>query len=364
MTKCDDIDKQLTAYLEGFLTQKDRKIVEEHLSLCAHCAQALEDLRRTRAILAAMDEVDPPPWLTERIMSQIREKEERKEGFFRKLFFPLHIKLPVQALATVFVAVLCVYVYRSTVPETGNFERPLPGPQVSAPQSPAGAGPADNTGKPSAGRAARQPAEEIAPKKKTAPPAQQPVPAAPSRPLSADKAAQIPPAAKDTAPMPPQAETARSAVAQARVDDSPSPSGAPSPSLEKAQRIKTRGMVVREEKSEAGQRNAAPPRPAEPQYLRARIVMVTANPSETARQAQVILRSLGGTGVEEKKGDQTTTVSGKVDADAFAQLKNRLKKIGIVDESGTRLEAGTGPVLVDILINRTADGSEGAPASR
>ena len=145
MTKCDDIDRQLTAYLEGFLAQKDRKIVEEHLSLCAHCAEALEDLRRTRAILKAMDEVDPPPWLTERIMSQIREKEERKEGFFRRLFFPLHIKLPVQALATVFVAVLCVYVYRSTVPETGNFERhhsPLPGQKTARLTTPASHPPA------------------------------------------------------------------------------------------------------------------------------------------------------------------------------------------------------------------------------
>ncbi len=365
MTKCGDIDKQLTAYLEGFLAEKDRKIVEEHLSLCTHCAEALEDLRKTRAILAGMDEVDPPPWLAERIMSQIHEKEDQKEGFFRRLFFPLHIKIPVQALATVFVVVLSVYVYKSTLPETGNFERPLPGPQVSAPPSPAGVrdAPAHDTGKPSGSRSVEQTTGKIAVKKEAAP-LQEAAPA-PSKPLLTDKAAGSSSAVKDSAAVPPpQTGPAGSISPETPAYDSASPASTPPPSLEKAQRIKTRGMAAREEKNATGDTGLMPPHAAEPQHARARIVMLTVSPSETARQAQAILRSLGGTGVEENRRDQTTIVSGKINADALQQLRDRLKKIGTIDESSTRLEAGTRSILVEILITGTAGGREDSPAAR
>lgn len=365
MTKCGDIDRQLTAYLEGFLPEKDRKIVEEHLSLCIHCAEALEDLRRTRAILAGMDEVDPPPWLAERIMSQIQEKEDQKEGIFRRLFFPLHIKIPVQALATVFVVVLSVYVYKSTLPETGNFERPVPGPQVSAPPSPAGVkdGAARRTARPSADPSAEQTTGRIMPKKEAAP-VQEAAPV-PSKSLSADKAAGRSYAAKDKAAVPaPQTALAGSTVPETPAHDSVAPSSAPPPSAEKAQRIKTRGMAAEEKKNATGESSLTPPRAVEPQYARARIVMLAVSPSEAARQAQAILRSLGGTGVEENRRDQTTTVSGKIDADALLQLRDRLKRIGTIDESSTRLEAGVRPVLVEIFIAGTANGREDTPAAR
>jgi len=365
MTKCDDIDRQLTAYLEGFLANKDRKIVEEHLSLCIHCTQALEDLRKTKVILAGMDEVDPPPWLAERIMSQIHEKEDQREGFFRRLFFPLHIKIPVQALATAFVVVLSVYIYQSTLPETGSFERPLPGPQVSAPPSPAGVkdGPAHDTGKPSPGRSAGQTTGKIAAKKETAP-VQEAAPA-PSKSLSADKAAGSSFAAKEKAAVPPaQTGPARSIVPETPVYDLASPSSAPPTSPEKAQRIKTRGMAAGEKKNATSEAGMTPPRAVEPQYAHARIVMLTVSPSEAARQAQAVLRSLGGAGIEEKKRDQTTIVSGKINADTFQQLRDRLKTIGTIDEGSARLEAGAMSVLVEIIITRATDAREDTPAAK
>jgi outer membrane biosynthesis protein TonB len=131
MRECGDMEDRFTAYLDGYLETAERRIVEEHLSTCPDCLHKLEELKRTRAMLADLDEIDPPPDLTEKILSRIHEEEGRKAGLFRRLFFPLHIKIPVQALATVFVVVLAVYVFRSTLHETANLERPsAPPPAV------------------------------------------------------------------------------------------------------------------------------------------------------------------------------------------------------------------------------------------
>jgi hypothetical protein len=60
------------------------------------CLHKIEDLKRIRAILADLDEVDPhrPDG---KILSRIHEEEKTKAGIFHRLFFPLHIKIPVQA---------------------------------------------------------------------------------------------------------------------------------------------------------------------------------------------------------------------------------------------------------------------------
>jgi hypothetical protein len=50
-------------------------------------------------------------------MSQVRKEAEQKEGLFRRLFYPLHIKIPIQALATVLIAVIAFQIYRVGEPE-------------------------------------------------------------------------------------------------------------------------------------------------------------------------------------------------------------------------------------------------------
>jgi hypothetical protein len=57
-------------------------------------------------------EVEPPAWFKQKIMAKVREESE-KNSLVQKLFYPLRVKIPVQILATVFIAVLAVYIYRA-----------------------------------------------------------------------------------------------------------------------------------------------------------------------------------------------------------------------------------------------------------
>jgi hypothetical protein len=129
MMECRDIRKNLSAYLEGMVSREERELIDQHLASCRGCSSALHELNRTGEMLKNLKEVEPPPGMKEKIMARVREEAEPKKGFIQKLFYPLHIKLPLEAFATVLVAVLAVYVFKAVEPR-------MKGLQVSSPREP------------------------------------------------------------------------------------------------------------------------------------------------------------------------------------------------------------------------------------
>ncbi len=114
---CSEIENRLPAYLEDLLSPEERKSVAGHLASCPRCSRAFADLKKVEELVHGLGELEPPPFFEERIMSRVREEAGQKQGIFRKFFYPLHIKIPIQALATVLVAVLVFYVYQKGDPE-------------------------------------------------------------------------------------------------------------------------------------------------------------------------------------------------------------------------------------------------------
>ena len=57
-------------------------------------------------------------------MARVREEAEGKRGLLRKLFYPLHIKIPLEAVASILVVVLAVYVFKATDPEMPLLKAP------------------------------------------------------------------------------------------------------------------------------------------------------------------------------------------------------------------------------------------------
>jgi len=112
MKNCKEIENNLSLYLDDSLSDADKKAVEEHLKSCPRCTKALVQLSKTHTLVNNLAEVEPPAWFKQKIMAKVRKKAEKK-SFVQKLFYPLRIKIPVQILATVFIAVLAVYIYRA-----------------------------------------------------------------------------------------------------------------------------------------------------------------------------------------------------------------------------------------------------------
>ena len=126
---CNEIENRLPAYLEDLLSPEEKKNIEGHMAACPRCSRAFADLKRADELVRGLGEVEPPPFFEQRIMARVREEAGRKPGILRRLFYPLHIKVPIQALATILIAVLGFYVYQQGDPEMKQIA-PLPMPRT------------------------------------------------------------------------------------------------------------------------------------------------------------------------------------------------------------------------------------------
>ncbi len=122
--KHDDIRHTLSEYIDGAVTPKQKKDIESHLKSCAECRNALAELKKTIEHVKKVEEADSPAWMTQKIMAKVRAEAERKRSVFQRLFYPLAIKLPVQAVAILFLAVTAFYIYRNINPMERYAEAP------------------------------------------------------------------------------------------------------------------------------------------------------------------------------------------------------------------------------------------------
>jgi len=121
----NDIRHMLSEYLDGSITAKEKAAIDEHLKICPECENALNELRKTIEHVKSVEEIDPPAWMAQKIMARVRTEAEEKKSLFEKLFFPLSIKLPIQAVAIVFLTVTAFYIYRDVQPTEKLPEVPI-----------------------------------------------------------------------------------------------------------------------------------------------------------------------------------------------------------------------------------------------
>lgn len=123
--QCDKIQEQLSAYLEDALSPAEKGIIDDHLRACPKCRESLADLEMTISSIKGLDEIIPPPWLTQKVMTRVMaEAKLKKRSLLQKLFYPLHIKLPMEAVGIFLIAITALYVFKSMEPELKNVAAP------------------------------------------------------------------------------------------------------------------------------------------------------------------------------------------------------------------------------------------------
>jgi hypothetical protein len=136
MSECNILEKKLPAFVEGVLTEAEGREMMKHLEACDHCRAVLEDLKKTGDLLAGLEEKEPPPFFSQRVMARVREEGEPQKGLLRKLFFPLRVKVPLEVMATLLVAVLAWQVYKAAPPEMKALPQ-APTSSLTLPKEPA-----------------------------------------------------------------------------------------------------------------------------------------------------------------------------------------------------------------------------------
>jgi putative zinc finger protein len=127
---CDDARESLSALLDEALTSDERRAVETHLEGCAECRRELDRLRETVALLHRVSPAHAPAGFVDRVVAAAQPTP-----WYRRAFFPLWAKLPVEATAVVMVALLAVYTFQRTpaLQQAARYEAPAPSGPAETP---------------------------------------------------------------------------------------------------------------------------------------------------------------------------------------------------------------------------------------
>ena len=138
--ECSEVQKRLSAYIEKAVSPKQKALIDAHLKGCKKCKRALADLKKAVDYVQKLEEVEPPAWLTQKVMASVRAEAEAKRGIWQRLFSPFHIKLPLEALALILVAVGTIYVFKSMQPQMQLAQAPIETKEVAPAASAPGKG--------------------------------------------------------------------------------------------------------------------------------------------------------------------------------------------------------------------------------
>lgn len=349
--ECQEIRKNLSAYLEGMVSPEDRELIEQHLASCRSCSTALYELNRTGEVVKHLKEVEPPPWMKQKIMARVREEAEPKKGILQKLFYPLHIKVPLEAFATVLVAVVAVYVFKAVEPQMKDLQVPSPGEPVIARQeapypakAPAAETPAEGGETLSKAESDRTGGKGLGQLEREARPEEKRLAQEPSPPPKVFKALPAPPPASPPAEPKKEAFAAKSAEApgiaesrRAEAPPPPPPAAAPRPRQEESPAAA--GSASRDAQELKKTRSMAPSLSSVgKEKMEAMGIKIQAKDIRSAGSETVgLLNQLGARTIARESRENTEVITAEVKAEKMKDLIERLRFIGEVEEKDARL---------------------------
>ena len=141
---CKDAQDLFSFYVEGLQEARGRLALEAHLEECVQCRQELELFRKVLGLVASLPEMEVASGFSVKVRERV-EALIKPRGFWRTLFSPLYIKLPLEAVALFLVVIGAILFYQSfpdlrkeaVVPVPPEFKAPEREALPTAPSSPA-----------------------------------------------------------------------------------------------------------------------------------------------------------------------------------------------------------------------------------
>ena len=103
--KCEEVSKELIAYLDRRANSAERQEVEEHLTSCVACRMRAEEFRKVWTVLDEMPVEEPSLGFDARIRQRIADEP-------RPSLFRWFVPQPRLALSMALLVALCVWVSR------------------------------------------------------------------------------------------------------------------------------------------------------------------------------------------------------------------------------------------------------------
>jgi DNA-binding FrmR family transcriptional regulator len=311
--ECKDIHKRLSAYIERAVSPQQKTVIDKHLKQCKRCRQALADLKRTIDYVRRLEEVEPPPWLAQRVMARVRAEAEEKPGIIKRLFYPLHIKLPLEAIAVIFIAVGALYIFKTMQPQMQLAKLPTETRKMA-------------------------PAPATAPKKEA--------------PSALKKERPAPILSRDQLMYDKQLET--------RGEKSMGKAKAPARMMEQeaaAPTVPEAGTTYRDESDRRGvlaPTAVSPKRAAESKVKEVHFLVHVEDLETASRDIEETLRQLGGREITTSPLKDKAMIDAEINANKLQKLTDQLHLIGEVQGKGLTMETREGDLEIRIDLEKTS----------
>jgi hypothetical protein len=122
--KCSQIKILLADYLDKSLPDNEMAIVKEHLAECKDCRQEFQFLKQYRNRLASYPTLKAPDDFLAGIHHKINAS--RRGAVVQKLFYPLRIKVPLEAAAVLVAAVTVVLLFNPFKQDMQEYKTETP----------------------------------------------------------------------------------------------------------------------------------------------------------------------------------------------------------------------------------------------
>lgn len=311
--ECKDTQKRLSAYIEKAVSPQHKTAIDAHLKKCKRCRQAVAELKKTVAYVQHLEEIEPPRWLAQRVMARVKAEAEEKAGIAKRLFYPLHIKLPLEAIAVIFIAVGTLYIFKTMQPQM---------------------------------QLARIPTEtkEMAPARATAPKKEAPAVLGRERPVPARTGDQL---------MYEKKWEGQQQRSMGKVK-------APAKMMEReaaVPAVPAAGTTYRDESERPGLLAPKAVSPNAAAKARAKEVHFLVHVEDLAiasRDIEETLRQLGGRAIKTEPLKEKAVIDAEIDAKKVQELTDQLHLIGDVQTKGMAAEAAEGDVEIRIDLEKTS----------
>jgi len=86
MLKCEDVQKELQAFLSDEIDESRRAEINDHIRNCRDCSQALRQIEKLSEVLKVWDAPAPSPMMWDKLKSRIRARESLHVAVFTNRF--------------------------------------------------------------------------------------------------------------------------------------------------------------------------------------------------------------------------------------------------------------------------------------
>ena len=104
-----EISRKLSSYLENTLVTNEKEEIKEHLGSCGSCREELANLEWMVGQLKSLSWIEPPPWLSEKIIANIREGTQLHPRLRWRLFSPARARQAIGLTALVVISASIYY---------------------------------------------------------------------------------------------------------------------------------------------------------------------------------------------------------------------------------------------------------------